>query len=170
MFTAGNIAWTLGRDRSYLATKDEVLDHFEHCVNVIRQRVQVEEFFGWAVQSHEEADGVVRITCRSSDGQRRVIEAKRLIKAYGFQSKPNDPLEISSERVLSVSPDYCDMRCDEMRASDERLRYHSGIRGSWKKRMYQEASPCLLVSKALKNAPGCGTDIEVTVSSRSGYS
>lgn len=118
MFTAGNIAWTLGRDRSYLATKNEVLDHFEHCVNVIRQRVQVEEFFGWAVQSHDEADGVVRITCRSSDGQRQVIEAKRLIKAYGFQSKPNDPLEISSERVLSVSPDYCDMRCEEMRASD----------------------------------------------------
>ena len=35
MFTAGNIEWTLGRDRSYLATKDEVLDHFEHCLNVI---------------------------------------------------------------------------------------------------------------------------------------
>jgi hypothetical protein len=47
-----------------------------------------------------------------------VVEAKRLIKAYGFQVKPNDPLEISSERVLSVSPDFCDMRCDEMRASD----------------------------------------------------
>src|SRR5262249_37419754 len=30
----------------------------------------------------------------------------------------NEPLEISSERILSVSPDFCDMRCDEMRASD----------------------------------------------------
>src|ERR1700710_1382209 len=28
MFTAGNIKWTLGKDRSYLATKGEVLDHF----------------------------------------------------------------------------------------------------------------------------------------------
>jgi len=28
MFTAGNIKWTLGRDRSYLATQGEVLDHF----------------------------------------------------------------------------------------------------------------------------------------------
>src|SRR6266404_2317806 len=43
MFTAGNIEWTLGKDRSYLATKDEVLDHFEHCLNVIRQRVEVHE-------------------------------------------------------------------------------------------------------------------------------
>ena len=47
-----------------------------------------------------------------------VIEAKRLIKAYGLRVVPNDPLEISSARVLSVSPDFCDMRGDEMRASD----------------------------------------------------
>ena len=60
----------------------------------------------------------MRITCRSSDGRRRIIEAKRLIKAYGLQTKPNDPLEISSRRVKSVSPDYCDMRCEEMRRSD----------------------------------------------------
>ncbi|MBV8347684.1 MAG: FAD-dependent oxidoreductase, partial [Mycolicibacterium sp.] len=118
MFTAGNIEWTLGQDRSYLATKDEVLDHFEHCLNVIKRHVQVDEFFGWAVESHDEVDGIVRITCRSSGGRRLVVEAKRLIKAYGFQTRPNDPLEISSERILSVSPDFCDMRCDEMRGSD----------------------------------------------------
>lgn len=118
MFTAGNIKWTLDRDRSYLATKSEVLDHFEHCLNVIRQRVRVEEFFGWTVESDDENDGTVRINCKSSDGQRLVIEAKRLIKAGGFHVKPNDPLQISSTRILSVSPDFCDMRCDEMRASD----------------------------------------------------
>src|SRR6516165_6121394 len=43
MFTAGNIEWTLGKDRSYLATKGEVLDHFQHCVDVIRERVRVDE-------------------------------------------------------------------------------------------------------------------------------
>lgn len=118
MFTAGNIQWTLGPDRSYLATKAEVLDHFQHCLNVIKQRLQVDEFFGWAVESHDDTDGIVRITCRSLDGQRVVIEAKQLIKAYGFQAKPNEPLEISSERILSVSPDFCEMRCGEMRASD----------------------------------------------------
>jgi putative ABC transport system ATP-binding protein len=105
LFTAGNIKWTLGQDPSYLATKDEVLDHFDHCVNVIRQRVQVEEHFGWALESHDETDGNVRITCRSSDGQPMVVDAKRLIKAYGLRVAPNDPLEISSTRVQSVSPD-----------------------------------------------------------------
>ena len=118
MFTAGNIKWTLVQDRSYLATKGEVLDHFAYCLNEMKRRVQVDEFFGWTVESHEETDGIVRVTCTSSGGRRHLIEAKRLIKAYGFHAKPNDPLEISSERVLSVSPDYCDMRCDDMQASD----------------------------------------------------
>lgn len=118
MFTAGNIKWTLGKDRSYLATKDEVLDHFQHCLDVMRQRVQVDEFFGWTMESDEEVDGIVRITCSSSDGRRRVIEAKRLIKAYGLRIMPNDPLEISSARVQSVSPDYCDVRSGEMQESD----------------------------------------------------
>jgi cation diffusion facilitator CzcD-associated flavoprotein CzcO len=107
MFTAGNIEWTLGKHRSYLATKGEVLDHFEHCLRVIKQRVRVDEYFGWAMESDEETGGVVRITCRSSDGRPLVVEAKRLIKAYGFRIEPNDPLEISSNRVQSVSPGPC---------------------------------------------------------------
>ncbi len=118
MFTAGNIKWTLGRDRSYLATKGEVLDHLEHCVEVIKRRVQVDEFFGWDMESDDETDEVVRIRCRSADGEALVVEAKKLIKAYGLRVMPNEPLEISTKRVMSVSPDYCDMRCEEMRRSD----------------------------------------------------
>ncbi|MHA4851402.1 FAD-dependent oxidoreductase [Rhodococcus sp. MSC1_016] len=118
LFTAGNIKWTLGRDRSYLATKDEVLTHFEHCLDVVKQRVHVDEYFGWTLESHDESGGMVRVTCTSSDGHVMVVEAKRLIKASGFGVVPNDPLEISSARVLSVSPDFCDMRGDDMRASN----------------------------------------------------
>jgi hypothetical protein len=117
MFTAGNIKWTLGEDPSYLATKGEVLDHFEHCLNVIKQRVRVDELFGWTLESDDETDGIVRITCKSADGQSKVVEATRLIKAYGFGIEPNDPLEVSSTRVRSVSPNYNDVRDDEMRAS-----------------------------------------------------
>lgn len=116
LFTAGNIKWTLGRERSYLATKPEVLDHFDHCLDVIKQRVQVDELFGWSLAS-EETGGHARITCTSADGQPLVIEAKRLIKAYGAQVMPNDALEVSSLHVRSVSPDFCDMRGDELRAS-----------------------------------------------------
>ena len=118
MFTAGNIAWTLGQRPAYLATKGEVLDHFEHCMRVIKQRVQVDEYFGWTMESDVETDGIVRVTCRAADGRQLVVETKRLIKAYGFRVQPNAPLEFSSSRVQSVSPDYCDMRCDDMRASD----------------------------------------------------
>src|SRR6185312_668901 len=118
MFTAGNIKWTLGKPPSYLATKTEVLDHFAHCVDVIRQDVRVDEFFGWDFESDEEADGLVHVTCRSPDGQVLVVEAKRLIKAYGLRVTPNNSLEISSGRVHSVSPDYCDVRAGEMRDSN----------------------------------------------------
>ena len=118
MFTAGNIKWTLGKDRAYLATKGEVLDHFAHCLDVIKQRVRVDEFFGWEMESDDETDGVVRIRCRSSDGRILVVETKRLIKAYGIGVMPNDPLKISSARVQSVSPDFCDMRGDDMRTND----------------------------------------------------
>src|SRR6202046_365901 len=118
MFTAGNIKWTLGQKRSYLATKGEVLDHFAYCLEVIKQRVRVDELFGWEFQSDQELDGKVQIICRSPDGKQVVVEANRLIKAYGFRVTPNDPLEFSSARVESVSPDSCDMRCGEIRASD----------------------------------------------------
>lgn len=118
LFTAGNIAWTIGREPSYLATKTDVLDHFTHCVDVVRQRVPVDEYYGWTLESQDEADGVVRVTCRSDDGRSLMIETTRLIKAFGFQITPNDPLEVSSTRVRSVSPDSFDMRGDDMRASD----------------------------------------------------
>ena len=45
-FTAADIKWTLDADRSYLATKDEVLDHFSHCVDVVKGRVGLDEWLG----------------------------------------------------------------------------------------------------------------------------
>lgn len=110
MFTAGNIAWADKRDRSYLATKAEVLDHFAHCVSVVRRRVAVDEFLGWTMTSHDEIDGHVRVTARAADGRALVVTASKLIKAYGVNVRPNDPFKVSSSSVCSVSPDYCDMQ------------------------------------------------------------
>jgi cation diffusion facilitator CzcD-associated flavoprotein CzcO len=118
VFTAGNIKWTLEQDRGYLATKGEVLDHFEHCLAMIKQDLDVREFFGWDVESFDESAGVVRVECRSSDGRSMTVQAKRLINACGFRVTPNDPLEISSARVHSVSPDHCDVRSGEMTVGD----------------------------------------------------
>jgi hypothetical protein len=118
MFTVGNIKWTLGAERSHLATKYEVLDHLEHCLEVISERVQLTTCFGSEYHSHEELPGKVRINAAFADGRPLVIEAKRLIKAAGFEVTPNAPLKVSSTRVKSVSPDQCDMRGNEMRNSD----------------------------------------------------
>lgn len=118
LFTAGNIKWTAGKDRSYLATKGEVLDHLQYCLEVMKQRVRVDELLGWEFESEDETDGLVRVTCRSADGGLAIIEATRLIKAYGLGATPNEPLAVSSSRLKSVSPDYCDIRSGEVRDSD----------------------------------------------------
>lgn len=117
MFTAGNIAWTLGREPSYLPAKDEVLAHLNHCLDEIRKRVTVDERYGWEYRSDEPFAGGVRITCRTPDGGTRVIQAERLIKAYGIRVTPNDPLPVSSRRVRSVSPDTCDVRTGDIGSS-----------------------------------------------------
>ena len=118
MFTAGDVRWTLDRERGYLASQPEILDHFEHCLTVIREQAIVDDLLGWEMESDVETDGAVRVTCRGADGRRRVITTPRLIKAYGFGVTPNAPLEIRSDAVRSVSPDFCDVRTGDIAASD----------------------------------------------------
>ncbi len=117
-FTAGNIEWTLDKNREHLATKNEVLDHLQHCLEVIKQRIQVTELFNHEFESGKEAGGTVRITCRTDDGRSIELEADRLIKAYGQEVETNEPLELSSVRARSVAPDSFDVRGPEMQASD----------------------------------------------------
>ena len=112
LFTAGNITWTLGRERGYLATKPEILDHLEHCLDVVAERVAITECFGWDYVSHDEADGVVRVRLREPGGQIRVVTTKRLIKALGFDVEVPTPLTVSSTRVRSVTPNDMDQVVD----------------------------------------------------------
>jgi hypothetical protein len=116
-FTAADIKWTLGADRAYLATKNEVLDHFSHCVDVVKSRVELDEWLGTDLLSHEAGEETIRLACRSADGTARFAETKRLIKAPGLAVEPNQPLAVSSERVHSVSPDFCDVRTGEIAES-----------------------------------------------------
>jgi hypothetical protein len=117
-FTAGNIEWTLGKKREHLASKVEVLEHLQHCLEVVKQDVEVTELFGCEFEDAVEDGETVRISCLSRDGHGIDIEADRLIKAYGQRIEANEPLELSSERVRSVSPNHFDVRGPEMRASD----------------------------------------------------
>jgi hypothetical protein len=116
-FTAGDIKWQWDKDPSYLASKPEVLDHLQHCLDVIAQRVDVVEHLGWSYLSHEESGGRVRTTVERNDEQ-VVIESDKLVKALGFNVTPNEPLHLSSSRVRSVSPDHCDVRTGAIASSD----------------------------------------------------
>lgn len=109
MFTAGSIAWSLRADPSHLASKDEVLDHLQRCLDEIRQRVVVDEYFGVEYVSAQEGDDSVVVTCTDRDDRSLVIEADTLITAFGHDVRPKDPLDLSSTRVRSVSPDHGDL-------------------------------------------------------------
>lgn len=105
IFTAGNIAWQLGKPASHLATRDEVLDHLSHCVDVVRTKVDLEERFGWEYVEHAEAGGTVTVTLRAPDGRFETLTTKRLIKAYGNHVLPSSPLYLSSAAVRSTTPE-----------------------------------------------------------------
>lgn len=105
IFTAGNIAWQLGKPAGHLATRGEVLDHLRYCVDVVRTRVDLDERFGWEYIEHSEADGAVTVTVRGPDGQVETLATKRLIKAYGNDVQPSSPLSLSSAAVRSTTPE-----------------------------------------------------------------
>jgi hypothetical protein len=105
IFTAGNIPWRLGKPAAHLATRDEVLDHLSHCIEVARAQVDLEERFGWEYVEHAEAGGMVRVTVRGPDGRIETLTTRRLIKAYGNQVLPSSPLPISSAAVRATTPE-----------------------------------------------------------------
>lgn len=105
IFTAGNIAWRLGKPASHLATRDEVLDHLGYCVDVVRTKVNLDERFGWQYVEHSEADSTVAVTVRGRDGRIETLRTRRLIKAYGNDVLPSSPLSLSSAAVRSTTPE-----------------------------------------------------------------
>jgi len=105
IFTAGDIAWQLGKPAGHLATRDEVLDHLRYCVDVVRAKVDLDERFGWEYIEHSETGGTVTVTVRGPDGQVETLTTKRLIKAYGNDVRPSSPLSLSSAAVRSTTPE-----------------------------------------------------------------
>lgn len=105
IFTAGNIAWQLDKPADHLASRDEVLDHLRHCVDVARTQVKLEERFGCEYVEHAEAGGTVAVSVRDRDGGIEILKTKRLIKAYGNHVLPSSPLPLSSAAVRSTTPE-----------------------------------------------------------------
>ncbi len=118
IFTAGNVKWTLGAAPGHLASKPEVLDHLQHCLEVARKRVDLEEQFCWEYLSHEEVGDLVHVTFRAADGRIEQVRTKRLIKAFGHQVTPNQPLLTASNRVRSTTPELLDVNSGVIREDD----------------------------------------------------
>jgi cation diffusion facilitator CzcD-associated flavoprotein CzcO len=104
LFTAGSIPWQGGHPRAYLATREEILGHFAHILDSVRARVTLEERYGWEFIEHEERGGRVRVQARNADGEQLVVDAARLIKAFGTEVRPDVALEFTSDRVRSIAP------------------------------------------------------------------
>jgi len=113
MFTAGNIAWQGQTDPHYLANKREVVDHLQRCFQVLRERTQLEPRLGHEYLGHEDVgsgERPITVRCRRvADGAEVTIRARRLIKAFGYDVKPADPLKLTSKAVVSLSPDHCNL-------------------------------------------------------------
>ena len=103
-FTAGNIPWSLRRERSYLATRDEVAAHLRHCFDVISSRFRVDPRWGWAGVDHIEMDGSVVVTARGPEGELSTFTAARFVDASGFDVEALRPLALSSSKVQPIAP------------------------------------------------------------------
>lgn len=124
MFTAGDIEWTIDRAPSYLASKPEVLDHFHHCIETLRSKLDLVERYSTTYLEHHEVspdeDYEVDILCHSASGDAPLrIKATKCVKAFGFRIPENPPLSFSSGRIRSVSPHCATLLGDELKESDK---------------------------------------------------
>lgn len=123
MFTAGNIPWAINKPPAYLATKDEVLAHFEHCIEELKSKVSLNEYYGYMYEKHREIaidkDYEAQIICSTNlpDAKPLLVKAKKCIKAFGFNVPENHPLPLSSSQVRSISPNDDQVLGNELQQS-----------------------------------------------------
>lgn len=109
MFTAGDIPWTLGQPPAHLASRQEVLGHFTHCLAELRRRVTLVEYYGYDYLGHEEvqADGAWHVQVEIAPvggGPALRLRAPHCVKAFGFRIPENAPLPWRSTQVVSLAP------------------------------------------------------------------
>ena len=110
MFTVGNLKWQWDKPKDYLATRDEVIAHFQYCLAQLRQRVTLTEFYGHTafdiVESQGEDGYDVRLKVSPLDRPSESIQliSKKLIEAVGFEVPVPSALKLSSEQVNSITP------------------------------------------------------------------
>lgn len=110
-FTVGDMDWNWSKPKDYLATGAEVETHLTRCYEATRDKLDLVELFGHTVTACDEFvtenGAAARVECHpnNASGQTRVIEAKRVIRATGFDVHVAEPLAFTSEKVVSTTPE-----------------------------------------------------------------
>ena len=115
----GSIPWRGNRPRSYLATRQEILDHFADILDVVRSTSEARRALWVGVHRAREHDGRVLVQARNADGEQLEVDAARLIKGFGIEVRPDAPLEFTSDRVRSIGPSAIVERRDEIYGGNE---------------------------------------------------
>lgn len=108
-FTVGDIKWAWSKPMDYLASGAEVKDHLVHCLNVMREKVVLQELYGHTVTACTEVSTErgpeARIEYHANGSERRhIIKAKKVVKAFGFDVPLPGPLALKSQSVISTMP------------------------------------------------------------------
>lgn len=136
LFTAYDKPWHINRDRWHLATKHEVLDHFQSIVEGEIATHGTQTLFEHRFILHDMINGHVHVVFESVHRPkvRLVVRTKRLIDAVSVSIRTVEPLELSSSRVTPVTPEMLPRIVSECSERHRRTgsRYHFVIIGSGK--------------------------------------
>jgi len=142
-YSIGEHEWDLLRAKDpaqHLATRMEILSHFEDCVRRIKAEsgVEIIELFGYEYRGHDEGEDAVQLTASPlmSNGAEAVrVVAGRLIKASGFDLKLKRPFVFGGgvqSRFHSLVPT---VRAHKLSPS---LRSFAASRVSWRMACHTE--------------------------------
>ncbi|WP_230291251.1 NAD(P)-binding protein [Croceicoccus sp. Ery5] len=110
-FTVGDIPWDWDRPVTHRATAAEVRKHMGDCLEKLRRKTECIVLWGHEVSFCAEVPtekGIrVELTYgRTGKAERRIVRARRVIKAAGFDINALPHLPLHSSQVVSTTPEW----------------------------------------------------------------
>ncbi|MCB1328860.1 MAG: FAD-dependent oxidoreductase, partial [Maritimibacter sp.] len=110
MFTVGDMKWTWDKPATYLAGRDEIQAHLAAALGPIADKLALDLRLGHRVLSCDEVETGegfrARVAFHPMDAPEtfETVEATRAIYASGLDYRVPEPLPLTSDAVLSVTP------------------------------------------------------------------